>query len=78
MGQIPPKYMYPSAPYGGSQATNTLNAAQPIPANPQTPLLPPNFTDSGATMQGNQQAPQNAQKPGTPSKLDPMKLLFGI
>jgi len=42
MGQVNPKYFYPSAPYGTSQASSSLNPVQPIPANPQTPLLPPN------------------------------------
>lgn len=77
MGQVPPKYMYPSAPYGGSQATNTLNSAQPIPANPQTPLLPPNFTDPGAMAQG-VQTPGTSPQMNKPAKLDPMKMLFGL
>ncbi len=47
MGQVPPKYFMPSAPYGSSDATNTVNQANPAAQNPQTPLLPPNFTDPG-------------------------------
>lgn len=33
--------MLPSAPYGASPATNSLNPVQPGAVNPQTPLLPP-------------------------------------
>jgi hypothetical protein len=47
MGQVPPKYMMPSAPYGASQAANTLNPVQQAATNPQVPLLPPNYTDPG-------------------------------
>ncbi len=54
MGQIPAKYMTPSAPFGTSDAINSLNAAQPIAPNPQQPLLPPGFIDPGATIQGKQ------------------------
>jgi hypothetical protein len=50
MGQVPPKYFPPSAPYGSSDATNSLQAVQPMAINPQTPLLPPNFTDPGRTL----------------------------
>ena len=60
MGQVPPTYMLPSAPYGQSDAVNAVNAVQPAAQNPQTPLLPPNFTDPGTTIQGaNPQAPRN-------------------
>ena len=48
MGQVPPKYFMPSAPYGASPATNVVNPTQPGARNPQTPLLPPNFQDPGA------------------------------
>ncbi len=47
MGQVPPKFMMPSTPYGSSQAANTLNPTMPAAQNPQMPLLPPNFTDPG-------------------------------
>lgn len=47
MGQVPPKYMLPAAPYGSSQAANAINKVQPAAVNPQQPLLPPNFTDPG-------------------------------
>lgn len=43
MGQVPPKYFLPSAPYGSSDAANALNPAQKNATNPQQPLLPPNF-----------------------------------
>ena len=52
MGQVPPKYMLPSAPYGQSDAINAVNAVQPQAINPQTPLLPPNFTDPGTSITG--------------------------
>jgi hypothetical protein len=44
---VPPKYMLPSAPYGASQAANTLNPAQQSQPNPQLPLLPSTFVDPG-------------------------------
>lgn len=63
MGQVPPKYMLPSAPYGQSDAINAVNSVQPQAINPQTPLLPPNFQDPGTQANpvtgGNPQAPQN-------------------
>ena len=51
MGMVPPKYLLPSAPYGQSDAVNAVNAVQPQAINPQTPLLPPNFTDPGTQAQ---------------------------
>ncbi|MBV9179871.1 MAG: hypothetical protein JO356_01050 [Acidobacteria bacterium] len=62
MGQVPPKYMLPSAPYGSSDAANSVNAVQPQAVNPQTPLLPPNFQDSGQMQQQNP-TPQAGQNP---------------
>jgi len=63
MGQVPPKYIMPSAPYGQSDAVNAVNAVQPQALNPQTPLLPPNFSGAGQLpnpVQGsNPQAPKN-------------------
>lgn len=50
--------MTPSAPFGSSDAINSLNSAQPIAPNPQQPLLPPGFTDPGTTIQGAAQRPQ--------------------
>lgn len=52
MGQVPAKYLTPSAPFGSSDAINSLNAAKPMQANPQQPLLPPGFTDPGTTVGG--------------------------
>lgn len=56
MGMVPPKSFMPSAPYGASPAANVLNPAQPAAQNPQTPLLPPNFSDPG-TMQSQAASP---------------------
>lgn len=47
MGQVPPKYFYPSAPYGASQAIGTLNPQQG--ANPQVPQAPNVSFPSGST-----------------------------
>lgn len=92
MGQVPAKYMMPSSPYGGSQAANVLNAAQPPGINPQTPLLPTTFTDPGTTVRGfgggtpgmptkgnplNPTNPQAPQPPRSGAILDPRKL-FGL
>lgn len=71
MGQVPAKYILPSAPYGQSDSVNAVNAVQPAALNPQTPLIPPNFTDPGKALsnpiQGNNpQAPKmnfNGQNP---------------
>jgi len=63
MGQVSPKYFYPSAPYGSSDAVNALNAAQPSVQNPQAQLLPPNFTDPGTQVQGAATAGQSPQAP---------------
>ena len=57
MGQVPAKYFYPSSPQGNSTAVNALSVAQPNTPSPQTPLLPPNYTDPGTTVQGKQQLP---------------------
>jgi hypothetical protein len=65
MGQVPSKYFLPSAPYGSSEAANALNPVQPGAANPQTPLLPPNFQDPG-TMKTSLQAPTQAATGGNP------------
>ena len=59
MGQVPPKYLLPSAPYGQSDAVNAVNAVQPQAINPQTPLLPPNFADPGTTVTASNQAASN-------------------
>jgi hypothetical protein len=53
MGQTPPKYFLPSAPYGASEGANALNPVQPGAVNPQTPLLPPNFQDPGTMTTAN-------------------------
>jgi len=68
MGQVPAKYMMPSAPYGQSDAANAVNAVQPAAQNPQTPLLPPNFSDPGTTIQG-----ANAQAPKNPFSMNPVR-----
>jgi hypothetical protein len=74
MGQVPPKYMLPSAPYGQSSAVNALNTVQPAPVNPQTPLLPPNFNDPGTTV-GTSLG--GTRKPIAPIKTDdPLRNLF--
>lgn len=64
MGQIPAKSFLPPVPYGASQGVNALNPSQPAAQNPQTPLLPPNFTDPGTMMSG---ATQSAATGGTGS-----------
>lgn len=63
MGQVPPKYFLPSAPYGASEAVNALSPVQPAATNPQQPLLPPNFGQQ--PMAPNQQNPFNPFLPGT-------------
>lgn len=67
MGQVPAKYMLPSAPYGQSDAANSVNAVQPAAVNPQTPLLPPNFTNPGisATPQANPFSMNPVSNPAT-------------
>jgi hypothetical protein len=64
MGQVPAKYMLPSSPYGTSPASNVLSPTQPAAANPQTPLLPPNFQSGGTLPSGS--APAVAANPFTP------------
>jgi len=61
MGQVPAKFMLPSAPYGSSEGANVLNPVQPGASNPQTPLLPPNFQDPG-TMPSSTPLQQPAQQ----------------
>lgn len=58
MGQIPPKYFTQPAPYGSSQAANVVNPVQQAAQNPQTPLLPPNFTDPGKAITSTLSKPQ--------------------
>ncbi len=57
MGQVPPKYFLPSSPYGSSPASKALSPTQPGAVNPQTPLLPPNFSDPGTMAQASPSAP---------------------
>lgn len=57
IGQVPAKGFLPSAPYGASPAANVLNPSQPAAQNPQTPLLPPSFTDPGRML------PQQSTQP---------------
>lgn len=71
MGQVPPKYLMPSAPYGQSDAANAVNSVQPAAINPQTPLLPPNFTDPGA--QSNPLTGGNPQAPKNPFSMNPQR-----
>jgi len=75
MGQTPPKYFLPSSPYGSSPAINAVNPSQPAAMNPQSPLLPPAFSDPG-TMGAN---PTQAMQPKTsnPVYSQLMKGLFG-
>lgn len=82
MGQVPPKYFMPSAPYGSSDAVNALNQAQPAAVNPQSPILPNNFTNpgTGATA-GTQNTAQSIRQPvqnpfGAPN--NPFKGMFGL
>lgn len=81
MGQVPPKYMMPSAPYGQSDAVNAVNAVQPAAINPQTPLLPPNFTDPGTQASQTSSTPLTSSSSGSlgqasknPFAMNPMKL----
>lgn len=63
MGQVPPKYFLPSSPYGSSPAANVLNPVQPAAQNPQTPMLPPTFSDPGPMQKA--AAPTQATTPTT-------------
>lgn len=71
MGQTPPKYFLPSAPYGSSPASNTLNPTQQAAQNPQTPLLPPNFTDPGTMTQSATNASSPLSAAPAQSQIDP-------
>jgi len=64
VGQVGPKYFYPSAPYGQSQATSSLNQVQPVPQSPQVPLLPSNTV---AQSNGAAAAQSNPSQPMQPS-----------
>lgn len=67
MGQIPAKGFLPSAPYGASPAANAVNPVQPAAMNPQTPLLPPNFTDPGKQVAAPVASALNPTAAGSPT-----------
>src|ERR1700757_1313488 len=72
LGQVPSKYFLPSAPYGSSEAANALTPSVPAAFNPQTPLLPPNFTDPG-TMQQQTSSPLQAAASANPYRQNPFQ-----
>lgn len=78
MGQVPAKGFLPPTPYGSSQGANALNQTQAATQSPQTPLLPPSFSDPG-TMQAPQATSPATSSLGKP-QMDPrqyLRSLFG-
>src|SRR5690348_4317696 len=73
MGQTPPKYFLNQAPAGSSSSSNVLNPVQPQAVNPQTPLLPPGFSDPGTAtaQQLNPFTPSRAAAPVAPAPAAP-------